>query len=362
MSNRTPSASRPAARLVVGISGLNAVDNPGPGVGVARSLRERESLNQKGFECEIVGLAYNALEPGIYMDWVVDRSFTLPYPSSGTEDYLARLAHIQAETGMNCIIPCLDAELPLYIRFQDELARLGIRTFLPTMSQFRWRSKDQLAELADKGGLSYPKTRAVSNEVELCRAVDELGLPVMVKGIFYDARKVFTLSDAVANYRRLLAEWGGPVLVQQIVTGDELNVVGVGDGTGGLLGMVAAKKTYVTALGKMWGGVTVRHAGVLDAAERFVKACRWRGPFELECIVEDERVHLIEINPRFPAWVYLATGVGVNLPGRLIDQMFGRATETDSDYDAGRLFLRYSYDMIAPLERFQKTLTTGQTP
>lgn len=357
MSNRSPQGSGLPDKLVVGVSGLNAVDNPGPGVGVARSLRERFDR-----DLQIVGLAYNALEPGIYMDWVVDRSYTLPYPSNGTSEYLDRLKHIRAETGLNCIIPCLDAELPLYIRFQEDLAMLGIRTFLPTMSQFRWRSKDRLAELAERAGLKYPKTRTVTNEVELCRAVEEAGLPVFVKGIFYDARKVYQLSDALANYRRLLAEWGGPVLVQEIVEGDELNVVGLGDGEGGMLGMVAAKKTYVTQLGKMWGGVTVRHAGVLDAAVRFVRACRWRGPFELECMVRGDDVHLIEINPRYPAWVYLATGVGVNLPGRQIDRMLGQPTESHSDYDAGRLFLRYSYDMAAPLERFQKTLTTGQTP
>ena len=56
--------------LFVGISGINAVDNPGPGIGVARSLKEDKDLNVR-----IVGLAYDAMEPGIYMDWIVDKSF-----------------------------------------------------------------------------------------------------------------------------------------------------------------------------------------------------------------------------------------------------------------------------------------------
>ena len=55
--------------LAIGVSGINAVDNPGPGVGVARSLKEDTSLNAR-----IIGLAYDAMEPGIYMDWVVDRT------------------------------------------------------------------------------------------------------------------------------------------------------------------------------------------------------------------------------------------------------------------------------------------------
>ncbi len=100
------------SKIVVGITGMNAIDNPGPGVGIARSLREDSGLN-----VEVIGLAYNALEPGIYMDWVVDRSFTLPYPSVGAVEYIDRLKQVRELTGLNCVIPCLDAELPLYIRF-----------------------------------------------------------------------------------------------------------------------------------------------------------------------------------------------------------------------------------------------------
>lgn len=342
--------------VVVGISGLNAVDNPGPGVGVARSLREDAEL-----DVQVIGLAYNALEPGIYMNWVVDRSFTMPYPSGSAEDYLARLQYIQAATGLQCLIPCLDAELPLLIRFREHVEAMGIRICLPTMAQFRLRGKDGLPGLAADAQLKLPETIVVNDEAELCRAVEQIGLPFYVKGIYYDARLVLTLADAVSQFRRLLADWGGPVIVQQAIAGDELNVVGVGDGRGGVLGLVGAKKTYVTAQGKMWGGVTVRHPEMLAAAERFVRIHHWRGPFELECIIQGDDAFLIEINPRFPAWVYFATAVGVNLPARLLRLMLGQPTETRSEYEPGRLFVRYSYDMVASQERFQHTLTTGQS-
>lgn len=343
-------------RLVVGITGMNAIDNPGPGVGIARSLREDADL-----DVEIVGLAYNALEPGIYMDWIVDRSYTLPYPSGGAQEYLGRLRQIQEQTGLDCIIPCLDAELPLYIRFADELRALGICTCLPTMPQFRWRGKDRLVELAQQSRLRAPRTVIAHDETELWRGIEEIGYPLFVKGIYYEARKVFTASEALTQYRRLLADWGGPVLIQELVTGDELNVVGVGDGTGEVLGLVGARKTVVSSLGKMWSGVSVRHPAMSAAAENFVRDTHWRGPFELECIVQGDDVYLIEINPRFPAWVYFATGLGVNLPARLVRHMYELPFETHSDYAAGQLFLRYSYDMVASPDRYLEALTTGHT-
>lgn len=345
------------SKIVVGITGMNAIDNPGPGVGIARSLRDDKEL-----DVEVIGLAYNALEPGIYMDWVVDRSFTLPYPSVGAGEYIARLQQVRELTGLNCVIPCLDAELPLFIRFAKELAAAGIRTCLPTMPQFRLRGKDRLGLLAERSDLRVPRTVVVHEEAELWQAFEEIGYPAFVKGIFYEARRVTTAAEGAAEYRRLIAEWGGPVLIQEQIQGDELNVVGAADGNGELLGLAGARKTVVTALGKMWSGVSIRHPAMLEAAKRFVETHRWRGPFELECIVREKDVYLIEINPRFPAWVYFASALGVNLPSRLIRKLFDLPVETHSDYEAGRLFLRYSYDMLASSALYQAALTTGQTP
>ena len=81
--------------LFIGISGINAADNPGPGTGIARSIKEDRELNAR-----LIGLAYDALEPGIYMDWLFENSFTLPYPSSGGDDFLGRLLEVQALHGV----------------------------------------------------------------------------------------------------------------------------------------------------------------------------------------------------------------------------------------------------------------------
>ncbi len=349
--------SHGAPRLSIGVSGINAVDNPGPGVPVARSLKE-----DAGLRAHIIGLAYDAMEPGLYMDWVVDKSFLLPYPSGDGEGLFKRLLDIRQRQGLDLVIPNLDAELPFYIQHADALAAQGIRTFLPTLEQFKLRGKDRLQDIADRIGLDLPRTRVIHSLGQLMTAVDELGLPVMVKGSLYKAHRCATLPEAVSHFHQLVAEWGYPIIVQQVVAGDELNVVGLGDGEGGSLGQVAIKKLSVTALGKIWTGVTVHHAGMLAATERFIREFHWRGPFELECMVQGDRVHLIEVNPRFPAWVYFATGVGLNLPARLARRCLGQPTPATSEYAAGKLFVRYTYEVVTDLDVFQKAVTRGETP
>lgn len=341
--------------LTIGVTGLNAVDNPGPGIGVARSLKEDKDL-----DVTIVGLVYDAMEPGAYMDWLVDRAFVVPYPAAGSQSYFARLQHIHACCPLDFILPTLDTELPLFFQFEGDLASRSIGSFMPTKEQYRLRGKDRLSELAAAVDLTLPETEVVSSYEALARAVDRIGTPVMIKGAFYKAYRAATQQEAASAYGRIVAEWGYPVIVQEVVRGEELNVVAVGDGRGGSLGRVAVKKTSTTESGKIWTGVSIANEQMLEASDRFVERYRWRGPFELECIVDGSDIYLIEINPRFPAWSYLATGVGINLPARMVRFAMGLPVPESDTYEAGRLFIRYTYELVTGMEPFQNLVTRGE--
>lgn len=340
---------------IVGISGINAVDNPGPGVGVARALKDDHALNVK-----IVGLAYDAMEPGIYLDWLIDKTFILPYPSADTDAFIGRLAYIKQCYGLDFIIPNLDTELPLYAKAHAEIEQLGIKLFVPGLEQLRLRSKEHLPNVAQRMKIGIPRTRVVNSTKELENAVQEVGLPVMVKGSLYKAYRAYTTQEAVGYFNKIVAEWGYPILVQQVVSGEEMNVVGVGDGEGGLIGRVGIKKMWITALGKIWTGVTIKHQPMLTAVERFVREYAWKGPFELECIVDGDTVYLIEINPRFPAWSYFAAGVGINLPANTLRKAFNLPLSIADDYEAGKLYVRYTYETITDMKTFQQIVIQGE--
>jgi carbamoyl-phosphate synthase large subunit len=340
---------------IVGISGINAVDNPGPGVGLARALRDDRQLKVK-----IVGLAYDAMEPGIYLDWLIDKSFILPYPSSGKEAFIQRLAYIKQSYGLDFIFPNLDSELPLYARYCTEIENLGIRLFVPGPEQLRLRDKERLPEAAERIGINSPRTVVVGSYRELSGVIKHIGLPVMVKGAMCSAFKAYTEKEAADFFSKIVSKWGYPIIIQEVVKGEEMNVVGVGDGEGGLIGQVGIKKMWITSLGKIWTGVTIKNQPMLKAAETFVREFQWKGPFELECIVDGDTLYLIEINPRFPAWSYFAAGVGVNLPANTVRKAFGLPLTNGRDYEAGKLFIRYTYETITDLDAFQHITIKGE--
>lgn len=340
--------------MIIGVSGINDTDNPGPGVGVARSLKEAG-------EHKIVGLSYSIQDPGHFMPFVVDKSYILPYPCDGWAGIKQSLISVKENYGLDVVIPCLDAELPLYIKHQDELDSLGIKTLLPSQEQFELRNKECLAELSQKLDITYPETISTFTIDDLYKAVQKIKFPCVVKGRYYKAAVVYNISDAIKSFTEISTEWGFPILIQKLVKGDELNVIGAGDGQGGILGLVAAKKMTTTSLGKFWNGISIQHPALLETARKFVEISKWTGPFELECMVDGDNIFMIEINPRFPAWVYFATGIGVNLPGMLVKLLNQEEFEREPAYDAGKLMIRYTYEEISDIEKLRALATRGES-
>ena len=86
---------------------------------------------------------------------------------------------------------------------------------------------------------------------------------------------------------------------------------------------------------------------------RLINKTKWKGGIELELIkTNGGEYYLIEINPRIPAWVYLAVGAGQNIPEALIKLALDVKVEPMTDYKIGKMFVRYSYDAIVDLEKF----------
>ncbi|AMC10214.1 biotin carboxylase [Lutibacter profundi] len=342
-------------KLTIAITGLNNIDSPGPGVPVIRGIKD------SGMNVRIIGLAYENLEPGIYMPGLVDKTYLIPYPSVGSESFLDRLTYIHEQEKIDIIIPNFDSELYLFIKFSDTLLKMGIHTFLPTLKQFEERQKDNLPEFAKKYKITVPKSKAVLSSNELADLPNEISYPYFIKGKFYEAYKVDNYNQAVFYFNQLSSKWGLPVVVQQAIKGTEVNVIALGDGEGNTIAAVAMRKQYITDKGKAWGGITLNDERLLKITHNIINETKWRGAMELEMIkTDDGEYHLIEINPRIPAWVYLAVGAGQNIPEMICQLAMGKKVKPLKTYEYGKMFIRYSWDLIGDIKDFEKIIMLGE--
>ena len=326
--------------MKIAISGLNNTDNPAPGIGVAKSLKNHH----------LIGLSYDANEPGIYQG-LFEKIYLMPYPSLGYDEFKQRITYIKEKSDIEVIIPNLDAELPLYIKYQKEIENLGIKTYLPSLECFEMRDKSKLSEFSEKLGVKHPKTIKITSLDDLINASRELGFPLMVKGNYYKAYKAYNLDEAIEYYYKISNEWGFPLLAQQVISGIEINYVGLGDGKE-LIGGVGIKKLSTTELGKVWSAVSINNKALFETSKKFVEMIGWRGAFEFEAISDGKDIYLIEINPRFPAWVFFATMLGVNLPEMMINLIKGEKVEKKYDYAFEKMYIRYVEETTADFKDF----------
>jgi len=343
--------------ITIAVTGLNAIDSPGPGVPVIRALRE-----SKEFDVRIIGLSYETLEPGIYMHDLVDKSYQIPFPKSGQEVLFQRLAYIDSVEDIDLIFPNFDAELFNFIKLAPRLEKeLNIKTFLPTVEQFEARHKVNLNEYGKKHGIDVPHSKMIFSTSEIPSIPSEFTYPVVVKGQFYDASIAYNAEQVATYFHKISAKWGLPVIIQQFIYGTEVNLIALGDGKGGTVGMVPMRKTYITDKGKAWAGVALDDDDLLNAGRKLIAATNWRGGLELEYIKSsDDKYYLLEINPRFPAWVYLAVGCGQNLPEQWVKLALGEDPTFYDSYSVGKMFIRYSWDMIVDLKEFETVSTLGE--
>jgi len=344
-------------KITVAVTGLNNIDSPGPGIPVIRALKE-----SKLFGVRIVGLSYETLEPGLYMHDLVDKSYSIPLPSSGVASMLERLGYINSQENIDVLIPNFDAELQNFIKIETQLKKeMGIATFLPSLEQFESRHKSVLYEFGLRNKVKVPRSRMIFTVAEINALHKEFTYPLMVKGKFYDAFVAATPEQAVGYFYKISAKWGLPIIIQQFVSGNEVNVTALGDGAGKCIGAVPMRKLYITDKGKAWAGITLEDDELLKITNRVIHNSKWRGGCELEFIKSNAgEYYLLEMNPRFPAWVYLAVGCGQNHPEALVCMALGKKVKAFKTYNSRKMFVRYSFDQVVNLSEFEKISTLGE--
>jgi carbamoyl-phosphate synthase large subunit len=118
----------------------------------------------------------------------------------------------------------------------------------------------------------------------------------------------------------------------------------------------------LTDKGKGWCGVAIDNPELVRICEAVVGSLRWRGPLEVEILksAKTGEYFVIEINPRFPAWIHLSAGAGLNLPYFAVRLALGLPLPTPLPrYRAGTLFVRIAVDQICDLGTFEQLTATG---
>lgn len=328
------------------VSGLHAVDNPSPGVSVARCL-QRENIR-------CIGLCYEPTDTGAYVDGLFDRVYRMPRIEADPPAYLRRLQTVAAATGADILVPTLDPEVAFFSKQRDWLRETGLKAMLPSPASAARAAKWAIELAGREAGFRVPKLYSVTSLEQAMQIADELGFPLMVKGAYYEAHRADYPDEIPALFRSLSSRWGLPVLLQAEATGSEIVAACLCDRPGRLARCVAMRKFGMNEQGTTWCGVTFRNNGFLGACSDLMRVLQWQGPCEVEAMMDEGSgmLTLLEVNTRFPSWIGIAPEVGSNMPFDLIRILQGESLSPDPGFQAGVVMVRQHQDLTIPLSRF----------
>jgi carbamoyl-phosphate synthase large subunit len=155
------------------------------------------------------------------------------------------------------------------------------------------------------------------------------------------------------------------IIVQAVVYGEEFSIGVVCDSNSDLFDAVPLKKTVMCERGKTWSGLKVDMPDVMHRLAGLLKKVGWQGPADVELIrdITTDRMILIEVNPRFPAWIGYGQLVNSNLPRELMLKALGRtplATPKSPALDKDLVFLRTAQEISASASAMAMFINRGE--
>jgi diaminopimelate decarboxylase len=297
------------------VTGLYCGGNPQPGVGIVRSLRVAFP------DATLIGVEYSNRVSGIHFDQLDDLWIQRPWDELDLAQWGERVREALDAGGLWISGSDLEA-MWLADLFPDGHPNL----LTPPAAGLRRITKPAVEGVRGLplGIPDYLSTEHSDWELHaFCRAND---WRVWLKGPYYDASRTPTW-DAFTSIRAALQKvWSTERLfLQKHVSGYEESIM-LSAYQGELLGAVGMKKRDVTPEGKTWAGeIAEVPAEFMAPLREMVRQLGWTGGGELEMVRDPaDRLWLLEMNPRFPAWVHGATIAGHNLPALLVEAASGR--------------------------------------
>jgi diaminopimelate decarboxylase len=296
------------------ISGVHSGPNPLPGIGVARSLKSVDS------NILVIAVDYSPESTGLYWEGFDSKVVLPPWAERSQEEHIEYVDAVTNDEGVYWI-SCLDLEVEA-LRFAKNKGKVLSPTASSALSLAR-KPPTAAAKILEFSRPNIFQLPAPHEEIHEFLA--ENSWQCWLKPQNYGAFPVRSWQEFISSKSVADAIWGDAGhFLEQHITGDFASFA-LCSFEGSLVSAVQMTKTDITSEGKTWSGrIELVPTDIYALIEEFCRITNWTGGAELECIREPGgRIFLMEINPRFPAWIYGATLCGSNLPGALLEKVIG---------------------------------------
>lgn len=291
----------------------------------------RRAAKELGISSRLVTAEISGLAPAVFFS---DRNYMVP--AAGSPEYLERLAEICREEKISLVVPTIDEELLPLSAAAEKLEKItGAKALVPPYGVVSvCRDKRRTCAFFERNGFGCPK---VYTEEELEKG--RIRFPLFIKPVSGSAgegaHKIISREE-LDFYRRS----PGEQMVQEFVSGDEYSVDVLCGFDARLVAIVPRRRLQVRA-GEIVRGRVEKRRELIDDIKRMVSVLRPVGMLTVQCILSQDSIKYLEINPRFGGGVTMSILAGADFPRWIYQMLMGKQLEYTESYSDGAVFLRY---------------------
>ena len=299
----------------------------------------QRAANELDVRLECHGTDLNRLAPAMHL---VDKAHIVPTIG---DRYLDAIDGIVRKHRIELLIPLLDLELAIIAEGSERFAKRGCRAIISSPKVVHiCRDKIATYDMLRAAHIDTPATWDWADAVRRRNhkfpyyMKPRTGSAGMGNFVVRDRNELETLGRRVPG-----------AIVQEFVTGIEYTV-DVYTGLSGIPRCAVPRRRLEVRSGEVSKGITEKRRDVMATAGRVAEALgECCGVVTVQCIATDDRVRVIEINPRFGGGAPLAIEAGADFPRWLLEEWLGRVPAIRFDgFRSGLAMLRYDSSVFVP--------------
>jgi predicted ATP-grasp superfamily ATP-dependent carboligase len=290
------------------------------------------------------------------------KCFLSPSPLE-EEKYVSFIANLIDQNDIDMLVPVGYQNCYVFSKYQDELKKI-VKLEVPDFKSIEIAlNKKKTYELSQKIGVPYPKTVYPNETSEIEYLADQIGYPLIIKGLFEAGKNIVSFvenkNELEREYNRICKEngftSGSLPMLQEFIPGQNTDFVTINllyqNGTCKRIFLQRRIRNH-----KGLGTATCCDCKISPSvseqmkvnAKSLLNALNWNGVacIEFKRDPRDGIVKLIEINPKFWASTEMSLIAGVNFPYHLCEMADGKLLDYSEKYDYD---LRFHYSLSSDL-------------
>ena len=290
---------------------------------------------------KIIGTNCIADTPGMHA-----ADIPIVVPRAAAPDYLPTMLGICKKHKVKLLFSLHDLEASFLAKERDQFEAIGTKLMMPAYEHLRvCLDKYALVKCLLAHGLAAPKTILGNESVKASLASKSLCYPLVIKPRF--AAGSIGLSVATSDEEltacleqcrqalenspfrdAVIYDTDAPIMVQQKVDGQEYGLDILNNLEGEFVACFVIRKAGMRG-GETDAAETVHSPMLEELGQSISQILKHPGLIDVDVIVQDDRPHVIDLNPRFGGHYPFAHMGGANAPAAIVAWMKGEPERSE---------------------------------